>query len=132
MRRMIAALPGPLQTREVPVRDAVVGSEGTSPSDQQEATQAMKNTFLDDTTRALRELERRQQQRARLDLRAQRAFDQALGQHDRSLAGAAAIEGTAWRGLLAVPGMTVSTAAALCGVSMATVHRRMKEAGDER
>ncbi len=92
----------------------------------------MKNTFLDDTTNALHELQRRQQQRARLDLRAHRAFDQARDQHDRSLADAAAIEGAAWRNLLAVPGMTVSTAAALCGVSVATVHRRLKEAGDER
>jgi transcriptional regulator of acetoin/glycerol metabolism len=92
----------------------------------------VKNTFLDDTTNALHELERRQQQRARLDLRAQRAFEEARDQHDKRLADAAAIEGAAWRSLLAVPGMTVSTAAALCGVSVATVHRRMKEAGDER
>ena len=91
----------------------------------------MKNTSLDDTTRALRELQRRQEQRVRLDLRAQRTFDQARDQHRTSLAEAALLEGAAWRDLLAVPGKTVSTATSLCGVSVATVHHRMKEAEDE-
>ena len=36
---------------------------------------------------------------------------------------AASVEAAAWRALLAVPGMTVTTAAALCETSDATVHR---------
>ncbi|MHB1164358.1 MAG: hypothetical protein ACYC90_00390 [Candidatus Nanopelagicales bacterium] len=45
------------------------------------------------------------------------------------MATAAAVEGAAWRTLLDVPGMTVSTAAALCDTSTSTIHRRVKEAG---
>jgi transcriptional regulator of acetoin/glycerol metabolism len=91
----------------------------------------MTSTFLSQTKVAMRELERSQQLRARLDDRARSAFDRARDQYRKHQADAPAVEGAAWRALLAVPGMTVSTAAALCDVSVATVHRRMKEARDE-
>jgi DNA-directed RNA polymerase specialized sigma24 family protein len=44
-----------------------------------------------------------------------------------ALARAAAVEAKAWQTLLAIPGVTAQTAATLCGVSVATVHRRVKE-----
>ena len=89
----------------------------------------MTNTFLEDTAQAMRVLERAQMQRARRQARAQRAFDRASDTYHADMAAAAAVEGAAWRTLLDVPGMTVGTAAALSGTSIATVHRRVKEAG---
>jgi predicted DNA-binding protein (UPF0251 family) len=90
----------------------------------------MSNAFLDDTTRALRELRRRQDRRVQLDDRARRAFEKARDTYYEQRADAASFEGRAWRALLDVSGMTVSTAAALCGVSVATVNRRTREARD--
>lgn len=89
----------------------------------------MTNTFLDDTAQAMRVLERAQVQRARRQARAQRTFDRASDTYRADVAAAAAVEGAAWRALLGVPGMTVSTAAALSDTSIATIHRRVKEAG---
>ncbi|MDO8307489.1 MAG: hypothetical protein Q7V58_03920 [Actinomycetota bacterium] len=71
----------------------------------------MTNTFLDDTAQAMR------------------AFDRASDRYHVDMTAIAAMEWAAWRTLLDVPGMTVSTAAALCDTSIATIHRRVKEAG---
>ena len=89
----------------------------------------MTNTFLDDTAQAMRVLEQARVQRARRQARAQRAFDRASDRYRADVTAAAAVEGAAWRSLLDVPGMTVSTAAALCDTSTSTIHRRVKEAG---
>jgi hypothetical protein len=89
----------------------------------------MTNTFLDATAQAMRVLERAQVQRDRREARAQRAFDRANARYRADMSAAATTEGAAWRTLLDVPGMTVSTAAALSGTSIATIHRRVREAG---
>jgi hypothetical protein len=86
----------------------------------------MSNTFLDATARAMRLLE----------VPGCRASGRRLGQRSlrpceryrADMSAAATAEGAAWRTLLDVPGMTVSTAAALSGTSVATIHRRMREA----
>lgn len=88
----------------------------------------MSNTFLDATARAMRLLEGAQVQRNRKEARAQRAFDRASARYRADMSAAAIAEGAAWRTLLDVPGMTVSTAAALSGTSTATIHRRVKDA----
>ena len=88
----------------------------------------MKNGFLDATAQAMHRLERAQVQRDRKEARAQRAFDRASAQYRADMSAAATTEGAAWRTLLDVPGMTVSTAAALSGTSVATIHRRVKDA----
>ena len=89
----------------------------------------MSNTFLDATARAMRLLEGAQLQRNRKEARAQRAFDRASARYRADMSAAAIAEGTAWRTLLDVPGMTVSTAAALIGTRITTIHRRVTEAG---
>ena len=89
----------------------------------------MTNTFLDATAQAMRVLERAQVQRDRREARAQRAFDRANARYRADMSAAATTEGAAWRTLLDVPGMTVSTAAALSGTSIAPIHRRGREAG---
>ena len=88
----------------------------------------MTNNFLDAIAQAMRLLERAQVQRGRKEARAQRAFDQASARYRADMSAAATAEGAAWRTLLDVPGMTVSTAAALSGTSVATIHRRVREA----
>ena len=88
----------------------------------------MSNTFLDSTAQAMRVLQRAQVQRNRKEARAQRAFDRASARYRADMSAAATGEGAAWRTLLDVPGMTVSTAAALSGTSTATIHRRVKDA----
>ena len=88
----------------------------------------MSNTLLDATARAMRLLEGAKVQRDRKEARAQRAFDRAGARYRADMSAAAIAEGAAWRTLLDVPGMTVSTAAALSGTSIATIHRRLREA----
>jgi DNA-directed RNA polymerase specialized sigma24 family protein len=86
----------------------------------------MKNTFLSQTKDALRSLRRAQERRARHEAIAADRFGRAQVEYREKLALAAAVEGRAWKALQDVPGMTAQTAAALCGVSVATVNRRTK------
>jgi DNA-directed RNA polymerase specialized sigma24 family protein len=90
----------------------------------------MTSTFLSQAKAALRSLQRSQQQRDRQEGAARTRFQGARDEYEMALALAAATEGRAWKVLLDVPGMTVRTAAALGGVSVATVHRRVKQARD--
>ena len=83
----------------------------------------MTNPFIRESARGLRALQRAQARRARLEARAQRTLD--------LFRAAGALEQEAWRELLSVPGMTPQTAAALCGVSVATVTRGLKGVSDE-
>ena len=92
----------------------------------------MTNPFIKESTAGLRRLRRAQQRRARLESRAQRAFEIANAAHHARMTSAAALEQDAWRELLDIPGMTPQTAAALCGVSVVTVTRSLKGVGDER
>ena len=88
----------------------------------------MTNNFLDAIAQAMRLLERAQVQQDRKEVRAQRTFDRASARYRADMSAAATAEGAAWRTLLDVPGMTVSTAAALSGTSVATIHRQVKDA----
>jgi hypothetical protein len=92
----------------------------------------MTNPFIRESARGLRALQRAQVRRARLEARAQHTLDLAVSEHRDRFRAAEALEKEAWRELLAVPGMTPQTAAALCGVSVATVSRGLKGGGDER
>ncbi len=91
----------------------------------------MTNPFIRESARGLRALQRAQARRARLEARAQRTLDLAVSEHRDRFRAAGALEQEAWRELLSVPGMTPQTAAALCGVSVATVTRGLKGVSDE-
>ena len=71
----------------------------------------MTNNFLDAIAQAMRLLERAQVQQDRKEGRAQRTFDRASARYRADMSAAATAEGAAWRTLLDVPGMTVSTSA---------------------
>jgi hypothetical protein len=83
----------------------------------------MSNLFIAKTTRALRSLKTAQRQHARLKAKADQRLRTARARHLEELEAAAAIEACAWRNLLAVPGVSAATAAALCDTSEAVVHR---------
>jgi hypothetical protein len=83
----------------------------------------MTNPFLIDSTRALRALQVAQTRNARLKAKADGRLAVAERRHAADVEAAAAIEASAWQVLLAVPGMTITTAAALCSTSESTVNR---------
>ena len=83
----------------------------------------MSNLFIAESTRALRALKTAQRQHARLKAKADQRLQAARARHLEELEAAAAIEAHAWRNLLAVPGVSAATAAALCDTSEAAVHR---------
>ncbi|MDI1288696.1 MAG: hypothetical protein PSX37_01935 [bacterium] len=83
----------------------------------------MTNSFMVHTANALRALKIAQTRHARLRSRADNRLKAAQSRHTLDVDAAANVEAAAWRALLAVPGMTVTTAAALCETSEATVHR---------
>ena len=83
----------------------------------------MTNPFLTSSTQALRALDRAQARHARLKAKADRRLEVAQGRHAAELERAAAVEAAAWHALLAVPGMTITTAAVLTSTSESTVNR---------
>ena len=83
----------------------------------------MQNVFMASTKRALVCLRTAQARHARLRDRADRRLEAARTKHATEVAAAAQIEADAWRVLLAVPGVSVGTAAALVQVSESTVTR---------
>ncbi len=83
----------------------------------------MSNAFMHRAAVALRGLKLAQTRHARLKVRADNRLKAPQARHASDAEGAANVEAAAWRALLAVPGMTVTTAAALCETSDATVHR---------
>lgn len=105
-----------------------IEQEAIRPRDVKEANMAAE--FLSQAKEALRLLQRAQQQRQRHDRVARERYDGARAEYHRAVQRAAALEGQAWARLLDVPGMSVRTAATLGGVSVATVHRRLKDARD--
>jgi hypothetical protein len=92
-----------------------------------EGSTAGTRAFFTRTKSAVRALRRAQDQRARLEGLAEERRNRAEVEYLGALARAAAVEAKAWQTLLAIPGVTAQTAATLCGVSVATVHRRVKE-----
>ena len=83
----------------------------------------MTNPFLTSSTQALRALDRAQARHGRLKAKADRRLEVAQGRHAAELERAAAVEAVAWHALLAVPGMTITTAAVLTSASESTVNR---------
>ena len=83
----------------------------------------MTNPFLTSSTKALRTLDIAQARRLRLKTKADRRLGVAQGRHTTELEQAAAVEAAAWHALLAVPGMTITTAAVLASTSETTVNR---------
>ena len=86
--------------------------------------------FFTRTKSAVHALHRAQEQRARHEAAAEERRARAEAEFRTAMAKAAAIEARAWHALLAIPGVTAQTAATLSGVSVATVHRRLKEGRD--
>ncbi len=83
----------------------------------------MTNPFLTSSTKALRTLVVAQARHSRLKAKADRRLEVAQGRHAAELERAAAVEAAAWHALLAVPGMTITTAAVLASTSETTVNR---------
>ena len=117
--------------------DRMRGTEGVTRFIEQEAIRprdvkeaSMATEFLTQAKEAVRLLQRAQQQRERHERVARERYDTARQEYHRAVTRAAALETQAWVRLLDVPGMSIRTAATLGGVSVATVHRRLKVARD--
>lgn len=91
----------------------------------------MSNTFMTTTRRALLDLRAAQNQHARLRGRADARLETAKTRHAAETAAAADIEQEAWRALLAFPGVSLDTAAALVDVSETTVYRWASRGGKQ-
>ena len=83
----------------------------------------MTNPFMTASSNALRALTTAQARNARLKAKADRRLEVAQARHEAELDRAAAVEAAAWHELLAVPGMTITTAAVLTSTSESTVNR---------
>ena len=88
------------------------------------------NEFLTASSDAAARLQRAQREHASMKARADRRLQAAQDRHRTQLAEAAAIEAAGWLVLLAVPGMTVTTAARIGGTSESTVSRWLTRAKD--
>ena len=119
---------GDLELRGTEAATRLIGQEASQPREAKEATMATE--FLSQAKEALRLLQRAQQQRRRHEGLARERFQKAQAEYRLALARSAALEAQSWVRLIEVPGMNVRTAATLGGVSVATVHRRLKEARD--
>lgn len=83
----------------------------------------MANPFLTASTQAMRALQVAQTRHSRLKAKADLRLEIAERRHAADVEAAASVEAAAWQTLLAVPGMTITTAAALCSTSESTVNR---------
>lgn len=83
----------------------------------------MKNAFMASTSRALVELRAAQVKHARMRSRADTKLEAANARHSAEVTAAAGIEADAWQGLLAIPGVSVATAAAQLDVSESSIGR---------
>lgn len=125
----------PITVSTVGAESRMRGTEGVTPLMERRDGRAvptkeagMATDFLSHAKAAQRSLQRAQQQRERLEGIARERLMTAREAYELAIAQAAELEGRAWLELLAVPGMNARTAATLGGVSVATVHRRLKEA----
>ena len=89
----------------------------------------MKNAFMTSTSRALVELRAAQVKHARMRSRADAKLEAAKARHSAEVTAAAGIEADAWQVLLAIPGVSVATAAALLDVSETSISRRSARIG---
>lgn len=83
----------------------------------------MGNDFLTASAEASRGLEVARSKHARLKDLADQRLATATARHAKDLDAAAAVEATAWRALMDVPGMSVSTAGRIGAVGPTTVRR---------
>ncbi|MDI1289176.1 MAG: hypothetical protein PSX37_04385 [bacterium] len=92
----------------------------------------MGNEFLTASAEAASRLQIAQRKHANLRARADRRLEDAQLRHRAETADAASVEAAGWQALLAVPGMTVSTAARIGGTSESTVGRWLVRAKELR
>lgn len=83
----------------------------------------MTSDFLTASTDAAKALTVAQARHARLAADADRRLDAAKARHRRDVEAAMAVEATAWAAMLAIPGMSVPTAARITGTSPSAVTR---------
>lgn len=83
----------------------------------------MGNDFLTASAEAAHGLEVARSKHARLKEQADQRLAAATARHAKDLDAAAAVEAQAWRALMDVPGMTVSTAGRIGAVGPTTVRR---------
>ena len=83
----------------------------------------MANDFLTASTLAAKDLTAAQGKRAALEHKAAARLATAQERFELEMAEARAIEAAAWKQLMAVPGMTASTAAQIGGTSAIKVSR---------
>jgi hypothetical protein len=88
------------------------------------------NAFLEASADAATQLQTAQRKHASLRAKADARLRTAQDRHRIEVADAALVEAAAWRLLLEVPGMTVSTAARIGGTSESTVSRWLARAKD--
>lgn len=83
----------------------------------------MASDFLTVSADAARALAAAQARHARLAADADRRLDAAKARHRRDVEAAMAVEAAAWSAMLAIPGMSVPTAARITGTSASGVTR---------
>jgi hypothetical protein len=83
----------------------------------------MKSSFFPQAKVAVSKVHAAQARNQRLKARADRRLEVAIGLHAQQVETAEQVEAAAWGALLAVPGVTVSTAAVMLQVSETTVSR---------
>ncbi|MDP1878459.1 MAG: hypothetical protein Q8M17_12985 [Actinomycetota bacterium] len=83
----------------------------------------MASDFLTVSAGAAKALTVAQARHARLAADADRRLDAAKARHRRDIEAATAVEATAWAAMLAIPGMSVPTAARITGTSASAVTR---------
>lgn len=83
----------------------------------------MKSSFFPQAKIAVRKVHAAQARNQRLKARADHRLEVATGLHAQQIETAEQVEAAAWAALLAVPGVTVSTAAVMLQVSETTVTR---------
>jgi sigma54-dependent transcription regulator len=83
----------------------------------------MGNPFIDTVKVAVADLQAAQAKHSRLQARADARLAVARERHQAETAEAVRVEAEAWRALLAIPGVTASTVAAILRVHETTVTR---------
>ena len=91
----------------------------------------MTTDFLAASAEAKKNLRSAQARHARARAQADQRRDRALDRHRAEAEAAASIEASAWRELMAVPGMTVATAGRITQTPPSTVRRWLSSTGAE-
>ena len=89
----------------------------------------MTNAFMTSTRQALVKLRAAQVKHSRMRNRADANLEAAKARHSAEVTAAAGIEAEAWQVLLAIPGVSVATAAALLDVSETSIGRWANRTG---